>query len=69
MKTVQIFFKTRSVARAAKFGKMTDNGQGAEKRWARSIEVTTPEKKSVVMKCQSNRRCSKSVVVMYKKVH
>lgn len=62
---VQMFFATRAIARAAKFGKMTDNGQNSEKRWARTITVSPTNKKAQTLR-SSNRRSNKTVTVFYK---
>ena len=67
----QVFFTTRSAARVASFGKMTDNGSTSEKRWARTVEVT-PSSANVVetLVCCHDRRNmnnAKTVTVMVKR--
>ncbi|ATI17446.1 hypothetical protein [Aeromonas phage AS-yj] len=54
--TAQVFFATRSAARVASFGKMTDNGKDSANRWARSVEVTPSQKKETMTLTRTGRR-------------
>ena len=65
-----VFFATRSTARAASFGKMKDNGTTAEKRWAREVELTKNEKEPMTLVCCHDRRNmnnAKTVTVFVKR--
>ena len=65
----QVFFATRSSARVASFGKMTDNGSGSSKRWARTVDVNPSAKETETLVCCHDRRNmnnAKSVTVMVK---
>ncbi|UYD59165.1 hypothetical protein HPMBJEAJ_00050 [Aeromonas phage avDM6] len=65
--TAQIFFSTRANARQASFGKMTDNGSTAPKRWARSVEVTSTGNKTLSVGKGSRNNGYKAVTIITKK--
>lgn len=67
MTNVQVFFSTRSNARAASFGKMTDNGTTSEKRWARTVEVQPTKKETLTLSCTGRRGGSVTTTVITKK--
>lgn len=46
----QIFFPTRKAMREASFGKNTDNGSNADKRWARTVEILPKRKREEASK-------------------
>lgn len=48
---MQMFFSSRSAARSVSFGKMTDNGSTATKRWARTVTATASNPVESVAKC------------------
>lgn len=67
----QVFFASRATARSASFGKMTDNGSTAKRRWARSVDVSSSEKSVETLVCCHDRRNmnnAKSVTVVVKKL-
>ncbi|QAY01163.1 hypothetical protein ZPAH1_orf00146 [Aeromonas phage ZPAH1] len=69
MTNVQMFFGSRATARQASFGKMTDNGQGSEKRWARTVEVqpSSGKKETMVLTRKGRRGEQPSTTVVVKK--
>ncbi|ADQ53401.1 hypothetical protein 65p394 [Aeromonas phage 65] len=67
MTNVQVFFSTRSNARAASFGKMTDNGTTSEKRWARTVEVQPTKKETLTLSRTGRRGGSVTTTVITKK--
>ncbi|QAY01302.1 hypothetical protein ASwh1_239 [Aeromonas phage Aswh_1] len=67
MTNVQMFFGSRATARQASFGKMTDNGQGSEKRWARTVSVNTKEATQTTMIRKGRRGEQVTTTVVVKK--
>ena len=65
--TVQMFFDTRSSARAAGFGKMTDNGTQSSNRWARTLEIEVTKTKTVSTARGVRKNGYKAVSVVVKK--
>lgn len=67
---MQIFFSSRSAARAVKYGKMVDNGTASDKRWGCSIEIQRhPKQALTLMACKDHRKPEqqKPVIVKIKK--
>ncbi|ADQ53256.1 conserved hypothetical protein [Aeromonas phage 65] len=65
--TAQIFFATRSAARVAGFGKMTNNGSTAPKRWARSVDVVSTGNKTLSVGRGVRNNGHKAVTIITKK--
>lgn len=65
--TAQIFFATRSAARVAGFGKMTDNGTQATNRWARTVDVNSTGNKTLSVGRGVRKNGCKAVTIITKK--
>ncbi|ATI17971.1 hypothetical protein [Aeromonas phage AS-yj] len=66
--TVQFVFGTRSAARAASFGKMTDNGKDSTNRWGRSVTVNVEKKTPMTLTRTGRRGPSTQTTVVVKKM-
>lgn len=58
---MQMFFKSRGVARSVKSGKMQDNGAGSLKRWGRQVEAKPTKKEQLTLKCTKDWRYPENV--------
>ena len=64
----QVFFASRATARSTSFGKMTDNGSTAPKRWARTVELSGNGDKTMSVAKGVRKNGYKAVQVVTKKM-
>ena len=53
---MQMFFKSREVARSVKSGKIFDNGKDSVGRWGRLVEAKATTKETLSLTCTKDYR-------------